>query len=92
MFLSGNRRPLSAFADFVRRLSHSRTQRRRTMAAAADLAGGGSPPLRHLLDAANTTTAQLPLGGPYSPILDVLFCLAPIAFLLVVTLSQRLFM
>ncbi|KAL4448522.1 hypothetical protein ABPG75_005741 [Micractinium tetrahymenae] len=38
------------------------------------------------------TVADPPLGGPASPVLDVLLCLLPVAFLLVVTLSQRLFL
>ncbi len=52
--------------------------------------GGGSA--RSLLAAAasNGTAAETPLGGPSSPVLDVIFCLAPVAFLLVVTLSQKL--
>lgn len=55
-------------------------------------AGGGTAAARVLLAAAatNTTAADTPLGGPSSPVLDVIFCLAPVAFLLVVTLSQRL--
>lgn len=38
------------------------------------------------------TVADKPLGGPASPVLDVLLCLLPVAFLLVVTLSKRLFL
>lgn len=37
------------------------------------------------------TVADPPLGGPAGPVLDVLLCLLPVAFLLVVTLSKRLF-
>lgn len=39
---------------------------------------------------AAAASAEVPLGGPSSPVLDVLFCLLPVAFLLTVTLSKRL--
>lgn len=39
----------------------------------------------------NSTAAQ-PLGGPAGPGWDVVFCLLPVSFLLVVTLSRRLFL
>ncbi|KAL4420202.1 hypothetical protein ABPG77_011418 [Micractinium sp. CCAP 211/92] len=38
------------------------------------------------------TVADPPLGGPISPGLDVLLCILPVAFLLAVTLSKRLFL
>lgn len=52
----------------------------------------GSDGARALLAAAagNSLAAETPLGGPSSPVLDVIFCLTPVAFLLVVTLSKRL--
>ena len=50
-------------------------------------AAAGHAPAAATLDG---DPAAQPLGGPSSPVLDVMFCLLPVLFLLVVTLSKRL--